>query len=263
MALLFSALLPHLLQKLRCSRTTIVEENTPLHLEIQEIPEIGPERTPPLSEQDSFHLSRRKEPEMRPSAVPVRYGPRSPPQESAHAVQGICGAFKGKKSPRNSLKSIQETTLNYDILYLQLELGYELRAKCFICIFEDADKSHFVSNVREEMSFDEIENTMRPELERDARRLQIPTILGVSRVEASISQNEEVLNDSDGQNWLVKRINRFSPEMARGILLKGEQDSVIWRCYYGKTMGHSGYFSKISTSKLPFHGFISALREVF
>ena len=40
-----------------------------------------------------------------------------------------------------------------------------MKAKFFICIFEDAAKSHFIANVREEMSFAEMETIMRVEFE--------------------------------------------------------------------------------------------------
>lgn len=85
----------------------------------------------------------------------------SSPQDSAQTVQAIYGAIKGKKLTGDALQSIDESIRDYNILAFQLVMKDAMKSKFFICIFEDAAKSHFISNVREDMSFEEMENVMR------------------------------------------------------------------------------------------------------
>ena len=92
-----------------------------------------------------------------------------------------------------------------------------MKAKFLICIFEDAAKSHFISNCREERTFTEMEKVMRDELDSDARRLQVNMTLRGLRVERVMSENENVVDESDALNWPVKRINKLTPQCPEGL----------------------------------------------
>lgn len=63
----------------------------------------------------------------------------------------------------DAVKSIQAPIRDYNILAFQFDLSHELKAEAFICIFEDAAKSHVIANVREEMSFEEMKKIIRSE----------------------------------------------------------------------------------------------------
>ena len=92
-----------------------------------------------------------------------------------------------------------------------------MKAKFFICIFEDAAKSRFISNFQEEMSFAEIEKIMRAEFESDALRLGVHMTIRSLPIESAVSQKEDMTNDSESLNWLVKRINRLTPQCSEGF----------------------------------------------
>ena len=158
MAPLRAAPLPQLLQTLQRSSTEVVEGTAPPQRQFFLLPGIGQEPSPPLSELDTVRLRAQTEPEARRSAAQAQAhrSTTSSAPESASTVQAIYGAFKGKKFTGDALQSIQKSIRDYHILASQLDLSVEMKAKFFICIFEDAAKSHFIANVREEMSFAEM-----------------------------------------------------------------------------------------------------------
>ena len=194
-----SAPIPQLAERLRPSSTRIVEATL---------------RTPaaPRSEiaQGFFPLhrdrrsgpNRQRDAQARPSRElsPIRrgQGQENPslstqsPQESARTVEAIYGAFKGKKFSGDALQSIEEAIRNYNILGFQLGLTDDMKAKFFVCIFEEAAKSHFIANIREDMSYAEMESVMRAEFESDARRLQVHMTLRGLRIQSAIANNDEV-----------------------------------------------------------------------
>lgn len=49
-------------------------------------------------------------------------------------------------------------------------------------------------------------------LEWDDRRLQVHLVLCGLNIDCFISDNEEVLDDSDALNWIVKHINKLTPQ---------------------------------------------------
>lgn len=77
-------------------------------------------------------------------------------QDSARTVQSIYGAFKGKKFSRDALQSIHEPIREYYILICRISLPSGFKSKFFICIFDDAKISHFISNCSEDMDFDKM-----------------------------------------------------------------------------------------------------------
>eukprot|EP00737_Agarophyton_chilense_P003926 gb/GEZJ01004743.1/.p1 GENE.gb/GEZJ01004743.1/~~gb/GEZJ01004743.1/.p1 ORF type:complete len:304 (+),score=44.27 gb/GEZJ01004743.1/:53-964(+) len=81
-------------------------------------------------------------------------------QELASTVQAIYGSFKGKKFSGDALQCIPESIRDYNILGFQLGLSDKMRAKFFVCIFEDSAKSHFIVNIREDLSYAEMERIM-------------------------------------------------------------------------------------------------------
>ena len=79
-------------------------------------------------------------------------------------------------------------------------------------------------------------------------------------IETAVSQNEDVTNESDALNWLVKRINRLSPQCPEGFRSEENKmqfigDAVIRREWASQAI------SQITTSKYSFNGFVSALCE--
>lgn len=138
-------------------------------------------------------------------------------QDSARAVQAIYGAFKDKKFSGDSLQSIQETVRDYNILSNQMFMDDVMKAKFFICIFEDAAKSHFIANCQEDMTFAQMEKVMRNEFESDARRLQVHMTLRGLSISRVMSDNDDVTDESEALNWLVKRINKLTPQCPEGF----------------------------------------------
>lgn len=67
------------------------------------------------------------------------------------------------------------------------------------------------------MIFEEMEMIMRAELESDVRRLEVHMTLCSIRIETAFYQNEDVTNESDSLNWLVRIINQLSPQYPEGL----------------------------------------------
>ena len=258
-----TAPLPQLLKKLKRTSTYVVEGIDPPQLQDYAVPQICREPSPPLSEQDAVRQRTEPEPQVRHSEAQAQESrsTASSSHESARTFQVIYGAFKGRKFTGDSLQSIQESIRDYNILSFQLGLSEEMKAKFFICIFEDAAKSHFISNVREEMSYAEIEKIMRAEFESDARRLEVHMTIRSLRIESAVSQNEDVTNDSESLNWLVMRINRLTPQFPEGFRSEENKMQFLRDAVIGREWA-SQAISQITTSKYSFSGFVSALREV-
>ncbi len=66
--------------------------------------------------------------------------------DSAKTLGIIYGAFKDKTFSGDSLQPLEESVRDYNILCDQLNLTEFERSRYFICIFEDAEKSHFIAN---------------------------------------------------------------------------------------------------------------------
>ena len=101
---------------------------------------------------------------------------------------------------------------------------------------------------------------MRMEFESDARLLQVHMTLLSLRIETAVSQNEDVANESDALNWLVKRINRLSPQCPEGFRSEENKIQFLRDPVIGREWA-SQAISQITTSKYSFNGFVSALRE--
>ena len=136
-----------------------------------------------------------------------------------------------------------------------------MRAKFFVCIFQDAAKSHSIANVREDMSFEEMGRVMRNEFESDARRLDVHMTRRVLSLEKTLPAIEEVLSDSERLNWLVKRINRLTPQCPEGFRSEENKIQFLRDAVIGKDWA-SQAISQITTSQYCFKSFVSALREV-
>ena len=196
------------------------------------------------------------------STVPSRRGTSrsASSQDSARTVQAIYGTFKDKTFSGDALQSIEETIRDYNILGNQLLLRDEMKAKFLMCIFEEAAKSDFISNCREDITFTEMEKVMRDEFESDARRLHVNMALRGLKVERVMSENENVVDGSDALNWLVKCINNLKPQFPEGFRSQDNKIQFLRHADIGIEWA-SQAISQITTSKYSFKGVISALRE--
>ena len=110
------------------------------------------------------------------------------------------------------------------------------------------------------MTFDEMVLTMRNEFESDARRLQVHLTLRQLKIDKIIEQKEEVSDDSEALNWLVKFINKLTPQCPEGF--KSEEnkiqylrDAVVARDWASLPI------SQVTSSKYAFNYFVSTLRK--
>lgn len=101
---------------------------------------------------------------------------------------------------------------------------------------------------------------MRTEFESDARRLEVHLTLRGLRLERVISENEDVADSSEALNWLVRRINKLTPQCPEGFRSEDNKIQFLRDAVTGKDWA-SQAISQINTSKYSLNGFVSALRE--
>ena len=68
---------------------------------------------------------------------------------------------------------------------------------------------------------------MRTEFESDIKLLQVYMTLRGLRIERVFSENEDVINETDALNCIVKRINKLATQCTKGFGHEENKDTVF------------------------------------